>query len=98
MTPFGTLGLYRTYAFKGWAYVGDEEQTIQVLENLPPDHIYNFIAIYEDKSVYDNVIDLKYLDYDLNVDGESYYIGINPAYILSGKITLPTRINNKPVT
>ena len=55
-------------------------------------------AIYEDKSVYDNVIDLKYLDYDLNVDGESYYIGINPAYVLSGKITLPTRINNKPVT
>lgn len=98
MTPSGELGLYRTYAFKGWAYVGDEEQTIQVLENLPPDHVYSFIAIYEDKSVYDNVIDLKYLDYDLNVDGESYYIGINPAYVLSGKITLPTRINNKPVT
>lgn len=95
-TPTGKLGLYYTDAFKGWAYTGDEEETIQDLSNLPPDHNYSFIAIYEEnKYVYNNILDEKYLSIErVNIDGEQgYAIALNPNYTIGGKITLPTSVS-----
>ena len=95
----GGLALYRTYAFKGWAFAGDEDETIQNLAILPPDHNYNFIAIYEDKSVYDNIVDYDtYLTAELNSTQDGCIISLNTEYELSGKVTLPTVIDGLPVT
>lgn len=94
MTPSGELGLYRTYKFLGWALIADPT-TVVNLAGLRPDRNRSFIAVYEDVNVHQNVIDLKYLSY--GEIGNGYYVGINPEYILSGKITLPVRINGKPV-
>ena len=58
----------------------------------------NWIAVYEEEpsSVYDekNILDVKYLGYEMNYENTGYNIYLNPNYKLTGKITLPTKIGD----
>ena len=89
---------YYVNKFKGWALT-KQPGVVQDFSRLPIGDDYSFIAVYEKVSVYDNVLDQKYLLVE-NITGnveDGYAISVNRNYALSGKITLPTVINNIPV-
>ena len=89
-----TTNLTRTNQFKGWARTSNPSVLVN-LDTISPTADMNFIAVYEAVSVYDNILDTKYLDLtDLSVNGS---IKLNRSYFLKGKITLPTVINDIPV-
>ena len=95
------LSLYQTYRFSGYA-IGTNatpvtDQQMASIE-LRDDMIFN--ARFEPVSVYDNVLDNKYLyfyEYTSSTGIPGYSIALNPTYKLSGKITLPTMKDNKPI-
>jgi hypothetical protein len=65
---------------------------------LPISSDYTFIAKYEKISVYDNILDDKYLVFEKYNNQEEYWqLSANSNYILSGKITLPVQKDNKYV-
>ena len=84
------LGLYRTYKFLGWAPMDNPNNPVGTELNYSPTQNREFIAVYEDISVYNNVADEKY--FTVTGDGE---LRINPDYygVLSGKVTIPATIN-----
>lgn len=93
-TPSGELALYRKFKFVGWARKVAPDMLVD-LKTLLPNRDYEFIATYEDISVYDDILDSKYLDLTrLKID---HSIKLNPDYYLAGKITLPTVIDGEPV-
>ena len=90
-----SLELTEVYKWLGWARknVGNEDEVIDVTK-LHPTNDMNFIAVYEKTSVYDNILDTKYLTFNANTGT----VSLNLNYKLEGKITLPTMIDDVPVT
>ena len=87
------LELTEVYKWLGWARGTDPNSTDTVnISTLHPTNDLNFIAVYEKTSVYNNILDSQYL-LTTEVDG-GLAIGLNPSYYLTGKITLPSKINN----
>ena len=92
------------YTWKGWyRKIGTTVSQVLIdLSKFTPTANYEFVAAYDKdiSSVYDeqNILKTKYLTYELNNDGTGYRIALNPSYALTGKITLPTQINDLPVT
>lgn len=88
-----SLELTEVYKWLGWAR-GSDPNAIDVvnISTLHPTNDLNFIAVYEKTSVYNNVLDSQYL-LTTEVDG-GLAIGLNPNYYLTGKITLPSKIND----
>lgn len=86
-TVGNTIGLYMTNKFKGWAYASDNTKKLVNINDLIPNRDYAFIAVYEEDSVYNNVLDSKY--FILNASNQ---LMLNPDYELSGKITIPKAI------
>ena len=90
------LDLYETYTWRGWAKRLDPT-TIVDLSKITPTADIDFLAVYDNRpsSVYaeQNILDTKYLQYEMNTMGTGYEIYLNDAYKLTGKITLPTNIN-----
>lgn len=75
---------------------------------IKPTQDMTFYAIYTANgvSVYDQVLDDKYFTFSALQTGSNnegiyekvgYFIGLNPNYSLSGKVTLPTTYNNYPI-
>ena len=85
---------YYVNQFKGWAFT-KQPKVVQNLSELPVNNDYEFVAVYEKVSVYNNILDLQYLEYEVN--GTGYSIGLKAGYELAGKITLPTQIDGLPV-
>lgn len=85
---------YYVNKFKGWAFT-KQPQVIQDLSELSVNNDYEFVAVYEKISVYDqeNILDTKYLTFNTNTGT----LSLNLEYKLEGKITLPTQINSIPV-
>ena len=94
------LGLTEIYKWRGWAKKSDPT-TIVDLSKLTSTADIDFVAVYDTTktSVYDNILDNKYIVIeDVTIDDQQgYAIGINKYYNITGKITLPTAINEKPV-
>ena len=87
------LGLTEVYKWLGWAR-GTDPNAVDVvnISTLHPTNDLKFIAVYEKTSVYNNILDSQYL-LTTEVDG-GLAIGLNPDYYLTGKITLPSKIDN----
>ena len=108
-TP-NNLDFYEVYKWLGWVrcnvivdentgvknFIITDNSTVD-LSTLHPVRNMQFIAKYTDEpvSVYDNVLDIKYLNYEATTGG--YAIGLKDEYVYDGKITLPTVINGQPV-
>lgn len=94
----------KIYTWKGWyrRIAGTVSKVLIDLSKFTPTADYEFIAAYDDtpSDVHDeqNILDKKYLNYELDAAGTGYRIALNPNYYLTGKITLPTQIDNIPVT
>ena len=90
------LELKEVYKWLGWARKGDSSSQLINVSTLHPTNDLDFIAVYEKTSVYNNILDTKYLLISNNFQNDGI-IGLNPNYYLTGKITLPTMINGFPV-
>ena len=94
----------KIYTWKGWyrRIAGTVSKVLIDLSKFTPTADYEFVAAYDDtpSDVHDeqNILDKKYLNYELDAAGTGYRIALNPNYYLTGKITLPTQIDNIPVT
>ena len=105
--PNNSENLLKVNKFKGWAltkqptvpYTTDGSSN-KDFSQLSIGQDYDFIAVYEKISVYDSesILDSKYLEIQDDLENNGIAIGLNPNYYLTGKITLPTVINNKTVT
>ena len=91
--------LYKVWKFKYWALKDDETNTEVKHNEIAALKDMEFKAVYEEISVYDNVFDEKYFNFnEVTIDGiEGYTISYNDDYSLSGKVTLPTTYNDKPI-
>ena len=92
-----------TYQFMGWS-LSDDGPVVN-LANFKSIKDYNFYAKFKEVSVYENVLNDKYLVFEEvsfthEETGErvnGYSIAQNKDYVLNGKITLPTMHNGLPV-
>lgn len=91
------VNLYYKYKFTGWAQTKSPSK-VEDFSELSIGDDYEFIAVYEKVSVYSDILDTKYLTYTVISGYPGYAISLNPDYFLTGKITLPTTINNQPIT
>lgn len=93
--PADGLDLTSVWGFAGWALKTAPSRILD-MNAVHPIMDYEFIAVYETKSVYNNVIDSAYLSFIDYTDG--YYVGAANDVQLSGKITLPSTYNGKDIT
>ena len=63
------------------------ESSVLINENVRITSNLNLYAIFEEKSVYDNVLSPNY--YSLAIFGQGYIINKKPGVVYNGKITLP---------
>lgn len=101
------LDMVERISFKGWTlkrdYGGIQPNTNEVMSQivnpatLIVDRNYVFYAVFMKQSVYsyDPDVEDNYFNF-INTTG-GYAISLKPTYQLSGKVTLPTMHNNKPV-
>lgn len=89
--PADDLDLTGVWGFAGWAMRTAPSRVLD-MANVHPIMDYEFIAVYEEKSVYSNVLDSNYLSFVQRNGG--YYISVASGVQLSGKITLPTTYND----
>jgi len=89
--PADDLDLTGVWGFAGWAMRTAPSRVLD-MANVHPIMDYEFIAVYEEKSVYSNVLDSNYLSFAQRNGG--YYISVASGVQLSGKITLPTTYND----
>ena len=87
------LALTEVYKWLGWAKKTNPSVVIDLATDVTPIMDIDFIAVYEKVSVYDNILDTKYLSFNTT----SQTLSLNQNYKLSGKITLPAAIDNVPV-
>ena len=87
-----SLELTEVYKWQGWARKIIGNSDIIDVSTLHPTNDMDFIAVYTKTSVYNNILDTKYLVFN---NGE---LSLNQNYRLQGKITLPTQVNDQPVT
>lgn len=85
------LDLYEVYGFEGWAMKSAPNRVLD-MSTVHPIMDYEFIAVFKEKSVYDNVLDPQYLSV---IAGS---LSVKSGVQLSGKITLPTTINGIDIT
>ena len=105
-TKSGSNSLERDkiYTWKGWyrRVGGTVVPSLVDLSKFTPTADYDFVAVYDsepsDVHAEQNILNTKYLIYELDTAGTGYRIALNPNYFLTGKITLPTIIEGKPVT
>ena len=84
-----SLKLTEVYGFLGWALKNSPNKIVD-LKTIKPIMDYEFIPLFEKKSVYDNVLDSKYLTFtDYDSEGSGYLVEVASGVTLSGKITLP---------
>lgn len=98
--------LYYVNKFMGWAQDNNRTKIID-LAKIQPRQDMTFYAVYNEVSVYDNVIPesdlLKYFSFSENSTG-GYTIALKtnendgPIYKLSGKVTLPTQYQSRSIT
>ena len=92
--PADGLDIKSVWGFAGWALKTAPGRVLD-MSTVHPIMDYEFIAVYEEKSVYSNVIDNAYLSF---VDyGDGYYVSAASGVKLSGKVTLPSTYNNKNI-
>lgn len=96
-----SLDLYKTYKFIGYA-IGNNATPVteEQMANLEVRDDMIFNARFKPVSVYENILDDKYLyytNYTSSTGIAGYEIRLNPTYKLSGKITLPTEKNGLPI-
>ena len=91
-----SLAIDETYIFEGWTQ-SPGSTTILNMDQQRANKDQTFYAYYGDSpvSVYENIVDDKYLIFTAVSGG--YSIQTNPAFSLSGKITLPIRHNGQPI-
>lgn len=90
----------QTYKFLGYATSEKYAQDLNLLENLNKIYITNdssYWTGFKVISVYDNILDNKYLTYNNYEDGYSISVNNNCREMLKGKITLPIIYNGKPI-
>lgn len=92
--PADDLPLTQVYGFVGWALKNNPTRVLD-MSTIHPIMDYEFVAVYEEKSVYDNVLSSSYLT-TVN-SGSGCEISVASGVKLSGKITLPANINGKDV-
>ena len=92
------LPLERKYAFLGYNYNQDATEPIDMTTQYASKNTTMF-AIFEEVSVYEMALDRKYLTLlNITIDGrQGYAIGLNNNYTYSGKITLPSWLDEKPI-
>lgn len=83
--------------FNSWT---EGEKNIVNVDQYAANENKSFYAVYVQESVFDSATDNKYFRFEENVGStpKTYTIHSNPAYELSGKITLPITYNNCPIT
>ena len=102
------LDLTSRIAFYGWSLkrqnnpiynsVKEAEDEIIEVSTVKATEDKKFYAVFIKESVYDTISKLDYFTFAYLNATDSYEIGLNTDYYLSGKITLPTHYNNKPVS
>ena len=92
--PATDLDLTQVYGFVGWAMKSAPSRVLD-MSTIHPIMDYEFIAVYEEKSVYDNVIDNSYLQFIRS--GDNYEVQAANGVTLSGKITLPSTYNGQDI-
>lgn len=90
--PADDLDLYEVYGFDGWAMKSAPTRILD-MSTIHPIMDYEFIAVFTEKSVYDNALSSNYVS--INNNGAIY---VKPGIQLSGKITLPSVVNGITVT
>lgn len=93
--PADELELTQTYGFAGWALKTAPNRLLD-MSNVHPIMDYEFIAVYEEKSVYDNVLSTNYLTV-VNLSNGGCQISLASGMKISGKITLPAVVNGRDV-
>ena len=88
------MPLTQVYGFVGWALKNNPTRVLDI-STIHPIMDYEFVAVYEEKSVYDNVLSSSYLT--VVNSGSGCEISVASGVKLSGKITLPANINGKDV-
>ena len=90
------LAIDETYVFEGWTQ-SPGSTTILNMDQQRANKDQTFYAYYGDSpvSVYENIVDDKYLIFTAVPGG--YSIQANPAFSLSGKVTLPLYHNGQPI-
>ena len=93
-----SLAIDETYVFEGWTQ-SPGSTTILNMDQQRANKDQTFYAYYGDSpvSVYENIVDDKYLIFNALPDGSGYSIQANPAFSLSGKVTLPLYHNGQPI-
>lgn len=95
------LAKEQTYKFLGYAASEKYAQDLNLLENLNKIYITgdcSYWTAFKPVSVYDNIIDEKYLSFNVYKNG--YEVGLKDtsyAAMLKGKITLPTTHSNRSI-
>ena len=99
-----SLNLEEIYGFVGYSTRIDDDTGIDLNTSIVVSGNQHYYAIFEKKSVYDNIqIDyflynpITYLDPVTSESEDGYAVYINSNKKLSGKITIPHTYNNKPV-
>ena len=90
-----SLELYECYKFIGWHVSLTNDGSTTDLSRILAGQDMNFFAVFEVSSVYDNVIEQKYLtiEWKTNVGGQKYaVVGLNPAYGIGGKVCFPINV------
>lgn len=94
--PATDLAFDSVYGFAGWALKTAPNRILD-MSTVHPIMDYEFIAVYEEKSVYENVLDTSYLNV-INLTTTTCRVSVASGVTLSGKITLPSVINGRNVT
>ena len=92
--PADDLDLTSVWGFAGWALKNAPGRILD-MSTVHPIMDYEFIAVYETKSVYNNPLDEAYLTFQ--DQGTGYYVSAATGVELSGKITIPATYNGKDV-
>lgn len=80
----------KVWKFTGWSFTAGGSAI--TLSNYSATRDYTFYSLYEEASVYDNVTDSKYFDFD-----RYQVLSVKSDATLSGKITIPAKYGNANV-
>lgn len=93
-----SLDLYECYRFIGWHTSLDNTGEVTDLSYILAGQDTNFYAVFEVTSVYNDVIDQKYLDIEWKTDAENgtyAVVGLNSEYGIGGKVCFPITVYNE---
>ena len=90
------LELTQTYIFKGWSLTDNGAILSDIADTIVESDGLVFYAVFEIGSVYDNVLDERYLTFDPN-NNNLLQFNFDTISGVKGKITLPLTYNGQPV-